>query len=126
MEEIVVEVHHPDDPPRSERFIGRWLVRPNRDQTRPEETGYQEYWGVALTRRGQIAVYNVHPDGAWAELAIYASLDAAKRSNCVPASILAPAAAELGQVPNEDLRKGLAIGRIGSWRGADGLIRLDI
>jgi hypothetical protein len=66
--------------PRWVRFEGRWLVEPDEDKTRPKdpsgEAGF--YYGVALTRLGNIAVYidNVnHSDDA--RLETHTSLDAA-------------------------------------------------
>ena len=127
MAEIVVEVHDPADPPVSESFTGRWLVRPGRREARTGEMGCGECWGVAQTWRGNIAVYNADADGGWAELAVYPSLDAAAHSACVPADILALAAAELGQERAGGAREGLQPVLRVRWRlGPDGVMRADI
>jgi hypothetical protein len=61
-------------------FEGRWLVEPDEDKTRPAdpagEAGF--YYGVALTKRGNIAVYiNSIKPGGDPRLDTYPSLDAA-------------------------------------------------
>jgi hypothetical protein len=58
-------------------FRGRWLVEPDIENSRagPEEGAY---WGVALTKRGRIAVYRAHVDGEWAaSLSDYDTFDKA-------------------------------------------------
>ncbi len=88
MEVITVEI---GEPSVTVRFTGRWLVKPD-----PHETGYEggDYWGVALTRRGRIAVFTAHCNDAWPpRLQDYDSLDAAR----APGDLLALAAAELGE-----------------------------
>ncbi len=95
MQEITIEV---GDPILTQGFTGYWLVEPSRDETRTAEEGYDAgaYWGVALTKRGRIAVYTAHRNERWpASLNDYDSLDQA--AGHVPADILARAAAELGE-----------------------------
>jgi hypothetical protein len=100
-DEIRVEV---GDPPLTRAFKGRCLVWPERDETRTAESGYDAgaYWGVALTKRGRIAVYTAHCNERWpAHLDVYDDLDDAQRGDSrgpgIPADIAAQAAAELGQ-----------------------------
>jgi hypothetical protein len=89
-ERIVVEV---SDTHIEKAFYGTWLVHPDPNQT--NEMGY--YWGVALTRNGQIAVYVQHVnDFRPPELLVYPSLNAAEADG-VPPGLLAVAAQELGQ-----------------------------
>ncbi|MGO8724282.1 MAG: hypothetical protein ACLQRM_16355 [Acidimicrobiales bacterium] len=84
-----------------EAFTGRWLVEPDAVETRASELDYATtrwdagaYWGVALTKRGRIAVTIGHCNGGWpSRLAVYDNLDAAAQD--VPASIIAYATAEL-------------------------------
>ncbi len=88
-ERIVVPV---GEPATERAFYGTWLVRPDPDES--NDRGY--YWGVALTRNGQIAVhvqqvYELAPP----EFAVYSDLDEA--ADDVPDEVLALAAAELGQ-----------------------------
>jgi hypothetical protein len=81
---------------RAEAFAGRWLVEPDRDETRTGEEGYDAgaYWGVALTKRGSIAVYTAHCNEGWpATLEVFGSLDATE----LPEDIKADASAALGQ-----------------------------
>jgi hypothetical protein len=65
---------------RRVQFVGRWLVEPDQDGTRPDDPAGQDgfYYGVALTRRGNIAVYidSTKPSES-AQLETYPSLDAA-------------------------------------------------
>jgi|ERR1022692_1211374 hypothetical protein len=96
MEEICVEV---GEPALTKAFTGRWLVSPDSDETRTGEEGYDAgaYWGVALTRRGQIAVWMAHCNDGWPPgLNVYGTLDQAEQDR-VPADIIALAATELGQ-----------------------------
>ena len=95
MVKITVDV---GDPSLTVGFTGRWLVDPDSDETRTAEPGYDAgaYWGIALTRRGRIAVYTAHCNDGWpAHLEDYDSLDQA--ANHVPADIIAMAARELGE-----------------------------
>lgn len=90
MEEITVEV---GDPPVKVGFVGRWLLEPDREKTQTGDGGL--YWGVALTKRGRIAVYTAHAANVLAPfMRDYDSLDHAKRAE-VPASIIAIAAGGL-------------------------------
>jgi hypothetical protein len=96
MGEITVDV---GEPPLAKSFAGRWLLGPDSDETRTGLDGYDAgaYWGVALTRRGRIAVVTAHCNERWpADLKVYETLDAAEEDG-VPADILALAGAELGQ-----------------------------
>jgi len=95
LEKITVEV---GDPPLTKGFVGRWLVGPDPDATRTGLEGHDAgaYWGIALTRRGRVAVYVAHCNGRWpAQLTDFDDLDQAGRE--VPADIIARAAAELGE-----------------------------
>jgi hypothetical protein len=77
-------------------FSGRWLVEPDVDTTRagPEEGAY---WGVALTKRGRIAVYRRHVDDEWpASLSDYDTLDDATADD-LPEEIIAMAKKALGE-----------------------------
>jgi hypothetical protein len=81
---------------RAEAFTGFWLVEPDPGETGTSQKGYDAdaYWGVALTKRGQIAVYTA--SSIWGfpgTLDVYASLDDAP----LPEDIKANAAHELGQ-----------------------------
>jgi hypothetical protein len=93
MNEITVEV---GEPSLKMGFTGRWLVEPDLDETRAgNDAG--AYWGIALTRRGRIAVYTAHVNERWpASLSDYDSLNAAADDD-VPEEIIARAAAELGE-----------------------------
>jgi hypothetical protein len=85
----------PADYPRAEAFTGRWLVPPGGEaQSRAtlQTTGY--CYGVALTRRRQIAVYRYHPEALRpATLEAFPSLEEAD----LPADIEEKAATALGQ-----------------------------
>jgi Post-segregation antitoxin CcdA len=100
MEEIQVEIGDPRDVGATvtASFIGRWLVEPDSDDTRTGlvDQGYDAgaYWGVALTKRGRIAVYTAHCNDGWpAELHDFDTLDEAE----LPDDILAMAKGELGE-----------------------------
>jgi hypothetical protein len=90
---IAVEV---GEPAVTVGFTGRWLLEPDENETRSKDPGYDpgEYWGIALTKRGRIAVYgaNVGVAGS-AILRDYDSLGQA--SELVPNDLIARAAAEL-------------------------------
>jgi hypothetical protein len=97
MESIEVDVWGPEERPYQKAFVGRWLVPPNETETRTEEPGYDAgaYYGVALTRRGNIAVYSRHVnDGFPPILTAYGSFDEAEEDG-VPGDILAMAASEI-------------------------------
>jgi hypothetical protein len=97
MESIEVDVWGPGEKPYQKAFVGRWLVPPNETETRTEEPGYDAgaYYGVALTRRGNIAVYSRHVnDGFPPTLTTYGSFDEAEEDG-VPGDILAMAASEI-------------------------------
>jgi hypothetical protein len=94
-----IEVDLPD---RVVAFTGRWLVAPDRTETRTGEEGYDSgtYWGVALTGRGRIAVYTNHCNmDDRGHLSDYDDLDGAEADG-VPRDIIALARGELlGEVP---------------------------
>jgi hypothetical protein len=51
---------------RTESFWGRWVIRPDPETTTTAEHGPKgAYYGVALTRRGRIAVYTGTSNPAW-------------------------------------------------------------
>jgi hypothetical protein len=84
-----------------EAFTGRWLVEPDSDETRTNEDGYDAgvYWGVALTRRGRIAVYAAHCNSGGGQLEDYDDLDEAEGAGH-PKDIITIARAELtGSTP---------------------------
>lgn len=94
MDEITLDV---GDPTVKVGFVGRWLVEPDRNETRSSEEGQDAgaYWGVALTKRGRIAVYTAHCNDAWpASLKDYDSLNDAEAAG-TPADIIAVAAGGL-------------------------------
>jgi hypothetical protein len=98
LDQIILEV---GNPAHSTGFVGRWLVEPAVDDTHSSEPGQDPdaYWGVAVTRRGRIAVYAAHRTAKWpARLDDYDSLEHAADDD-VPADILASAAAAL--LPDE-------------------------
>ena len=93
MQEITVEV---GEPALTVGFTGRWLVDPDPDETRGG-SNTSAYWGIALTRRGRIAVYTAHVNDGWpAVLRDYDSLDRAADDG-VPEHLIILAAAELGE-----------------------------
>ncbi|MGW5362358.1 hypothetical protein [Actinopolymorpha pittospori] len=93
---ILVEI---DKPPRTVGFAGRWLVEPNPDDApaRLDEDAAGTYRGIALTKRGRIALYAAHHNPKYpAVLTVYADLQALSESeDHVPPELLARAAAEL-------------------------------
>lgn len=96
MEEIRVLVGD-EERSHEEAFIGRWLVPYGEDSATGEENYMASArWGVALTKRGSIAVFTSASYGEPGTLDVYDSLDDAE-SGEHPADILAEAAAELGQ-----------------------------
>lgn len=98
-EAIEVEIYDRyGDHRHMEAFEGRWLVEPDADETRTGEEGYDAgaYWGVALTKRGRIAVYVAHVNEGFApSLTDYDSLDDAKAN--LPEDIFADAKEALGE-----------------------------
>jgi hypothetical protein len=93
-EHIVVEVGGIGDTLIQKAFYGTWLVHPDPDES--NDWGY--YWGVALTRNGQIAVYVQQVNERQPpELHVYPSLDDAEAAAAMPPNVLAVAAQELGQ-----------------------------
>jgi hypothetical protein len=92
---ITVEI---GEPAITVGFKGRWLIEPdaNRTRTGQERHDAGAYWGVALTRRGRIAVVTAHRNELWpAALRDYDSLNDAVEAG-LPADIAAEAAARLG------------------------------
>jgi hypothetical protein len=97
MESIEVELWGPEERPYKATFVGRWLLFPDEMETRTGEPGYDAgaYYGVALTRRGDIAVYTRHVnDGFAPSLNTYGSFEKAEEAE-VPGDILAMAASEI-------------------------------
>jgi hypothetical protein len=77
-------------------FQGRWPIEPDTDNTRagPEEG---THWGVALTKRGRIAIYRAHVDDERpAPLSDYDTLDHAIADD-LPEQIIALAKEALGK-----------------------------
>ena len=97
METIEVGLWGPEERPYPVQFVGRWLLYPDPDETRTGEPGYDAggYYGVALTQRGNIAVYWAHcNEGRAPTLHTYSSFEEAEEDG-VPGDILAIAAAEI-------------------------------
>ncbi len=93
METIEVELWGPEEIPYPVEFVGTWLLDPDPDETRTGEPGYDAgaYYGVALTQRGNIAIYVQHVnDGFAPHLPRYRSFEAAERAG-MPSDILAMA-----------------------------------
>jgi hypothetical protein len=83
-------------------FMGRWLVEPSSEQTRSRlsdlvaDLDPEAYWGVALTREGQYAVYTAHCyEKLPANLHRYDTLDDAVVGG-LPDDIASMAAAAMG------------------------------
>lgn len=94
MEEIVLDVGRP---PVRVGFIGRWLLAPDREAARHNPAGM--YFGIAVTKRGRIAVYAAHATGAIPPtLDDFDSLDEAEAAG-IPTSVTAVAAG--GLAPTE-------------------------
>jgi hypothetical protein len=97
METIEVEFWGPGDVPYDASFVGRWLLWPDEAETRTGEPGDDlgAYYGVALTRRGNIAVYIRHVNDGFAPiLKTYYSFEQAEEEG-IPGDILAIAASEI-------------------------------
>lgn len=95
MQQITVQTGH--DYERTEGFTGRWLVAPDSEETRTGEEGWDAgtYWGIALTKKDQIAVYTAHCNEKQpGRLKAYRSLEQAEGD--VPEDILALASDALG------------------------------
>jgi hypothetical protein len=107
MERIEVDVADGHGGLRTLAFTGRWLVVPDSAETRASEedgVGYDAglYWGVALTKRGRIAVYVAHCNHDGGSLFHFDTLDEA--ADDLPMSIMADARGELsGTVPVMEL-----------------------
>ena len=104
VERIEVEIEGPQGV-RVVRFLGRWLIEPEPDETRSTTPGTDAgvYWGVALTKRGRIAVYSAHCNRGQGSLHDYDWLDDAEEDG-VPPDILGDArAALLGETPVSEL-----------------------
>jgi hypothetical protein len=96
VETITVEI---GEPSITVGFQGRWLVEPDPDRTRTGKEGHDAgtYWGVALTRRGRIAVYLAHCNARRpTSLRDYDTLNDAVDDG-LPADIVALAAAEMAE-----------------------------
>jgi len=100
---------------RTVRFMGRWLVEPDRLETVGVDGGV---WGIALTQRGRVAVWRHIDDSGhprFGEIHDYNSLEVAERTTsdmgssefggeAIPATVLADARAILtGTVSVMDL-----------------------
>lgn len=99
MEQIEVDLWASEERPYTATFTGRWLVFPDRDETRTTMEGYDAgaYYGVALTEKGNFAVYVAHcNDGFEPTVLTYASLGEARKDG-IPGDVLAAAAMELGE-----------------------------
>lgn len=96
MQQLTVETG--EDYDITETFTGVWLVDPDPDETRTGEDNWDAgtYWGVARTRKGQIAVYTAHCNGrSPGHLDVYPSLGQAEGK--IPEDIHAMASSALGQ-----------------------------
>ena len=95
--QVALWVAHTEEPYFVE-FVGRWILLPDEEETRTAEPGYDAgaYYGVALTQRGNIAVYTRHVNNGFAPtLDVYGSFEEAEREGA-PADILAMAASGIG------------------------------
>jgi hypothetical protein len=97
MESIEVELWGPEDRPYEAAFVGRWLLWPDEGETRTREPGYDAgaYYGVALTRRGNIAVYVRHVNDGFAPILKKFSTFEEAEDEGIPGDILATAASEI-------------------------------
>ena len=99
MEDIYVELWRgPNNEPYTARLVGQWLLEADADDTRTMEPGFDAgaYYGVALTQRGNLAVYIQHNnEGVAPILRTYGSFEDAEKGG-VPGDILAKAAAGPG------------------------------
>jgi hypothetical protein len=104
METIVVELAGLggwEETPYEAQFVGQWLLYPDPDETRTGEPGYDAgaYYGVALTKKGNIAVYTRHVNNGFApSLESYGSFEEAEAAG-MPTDILAMAAAATDASP---------------------------
>lgn len=104
---IEVECEDRNGNVRTERFTGRWLVEPDSDETRASASDYDDgtnwdagfYFGIALTRRGQLAVYSAHCNRDGGDLTVYTTPDELRDSGVVPPSIVSEALAEMSDKP---------------------------
>ncbi len=100
LENIEVELAHEqghgwEESAYQAQFVGQWLLDPDPEETRTSEPGFDAgaYYGVALTQRGNIAVYTRHVNDGFAPmLEVYGSFEEAEQRG-EPADILARAAA---------------------------------
>ncbi len=98
IETITVDLWGPEGIPYPVEFVGRWLVHPDERETRTGEPGYDAgaYFGVALTQKGNIAVYTRHVnDGFAPTLEVFHSFEEAEKEG-VPGDILGTAGALIG------------------------------
>lgn len=95
METIQVDIGGYHNSKRAVEFVGRWLVSPGDDVRSAEpQADAGAYYGVALTRRGNIAVYCAHVnEGFDATLEHYPSFEAAEKAGW-PKDIMAEARSE--------------------------------
>jgi hypothetical protein len=101
MERIELEFGSQDDQPYRKAFMGRWLVSPDNKNRFGDDAG--ACYGVAQTKRGQIAVYQYHVNDRWPpSLTVYGSFAEAERAG-VPKDLLAIAAEAAGDDYVEEL-----------------------
>jgi hypothetical protein len=95
MDRIPVELWAPNGEPYTASFVGTWLVPPD-DDNRYSEADAGACYGIALTKRGRVAVYCYHVSGGWApSLSDYDTLEAAGKDG-QPGVLLAAAAGQVG------------------------------
>ena len=96
-ETITVEMRNDDGRRWSEGFRGRWLIPPDDDNRGAEDAG--ACYGIALTAKGQIAVYCYHVNDRWPpRLDVYDNLDDAQsEDHGLPEELIAAAGGELGE-----------------------------
>jgi hypothetical protein len=103
-ERIVVPVLGADgESERDVAFWGRWIVGSPGDDDFRAGTDAGACWAVALTKKGQLAVYSWHCNGRWGPyLNVYADVDHARRVG-LPEELLAEVGGQLGMVEELDI-----------------------
>ena len=93
-----LEVEVGPDRERKEAFLGRWLVVPDDDvRSGQSDQDAGACFGIALTAKGNVAVYSYHVNDRWpANLLVYPNLEAARDAG-FPADLADVAAGELGE-----------------------------
>ncbi len=97
---LVVDMHDEAASQWREVFDGRWLVEPDRDDTRSRESDADAgtYYGVAVTARGRIVVHSAHCNDRWPPtLEDFDSLEHAEEAGQLPLDIATKASSELGE-----------------------------